>query len=279
MAAVVALPARRSRTVTVRKVIGWWPWILMAFWALLLAFPQILTSHDPLALDQGNALAHPSAEHWFGTDDAGRDVFTRCVYGLRYSLGAGIIISLLTALLGTIIGGIAGLGNRWVDAILMRTTDIFLAFPYLIMAIAIAAALGPSLSTVIITLLVLWWPSYARMVRGQVLSLRESAFVIGAEAAMTPRWKILTRHLVPHMLPALSARISLEVGHVVLALTGLGFLGLGVRPPTPELGSVIAGGREFINDAWWISTLPGIFVVAVVLSSMVLSDWIERRIE
>lgn len=250
---------------------------LAAIWLVLLFFPQVLTPYDPLALDTSQALLPPGAQHWFGTDQYGRDVFARCLYGLRFSLGAAIVVSLITAVTGLIIGGAAGLGARWLDSLLMRTTDVFLAFPYLIMAIALAAAIGPSLGTAILVMSLLWWPSYARMVRGMVLSLREQSFVAGAVAALTPAPKIFARHLVPHMLPQMSARISLEVGHVVVALAGLGFLGLGAQPPSPEIGLIIAEGREYLLSAWWICTLPGLFIVAVVMTSMALSDWFERR--
>jgi peptide/nickel transport system permease protein len=261
-----------------RRILMWWPLVIVAIWLFVLVFPGVVATAGPLTLHTNQALVSPRSHHWFGTDEYGRDVYSRCVYGLRESLAASLVISLGGALIGIIVGGLAGMGPKWIDTLLMRTTDMFLAFPYLIIAIAIASAVGESMVTLTVTLLVLWWASYARMVRGQVLGLRESLFVVGARAVSTPRWKIFCVHLLPHLVPAVSARISLEIGNVVVALAGLSFLGLGAQPPTPSLGGIIAEGRQYIGSAWWISTLPGVFVLAVVLSSLILSDWIEARI-
>ena len=246
-------------------------------WVFLVVFPGVVARQSPYQLDAAAMLRAPSAAHWFGTDEAGRDIFARCIWGLRYSLGAGVVTAFGAAIVGTIVGGAAGLVGGWIDTIIMRVTDVFLAFPYLILAIAIAAAAGPSLKTSVITLIVVWWPSYARMIRGQVLSLRESAFVEGARAAMTPRYRLLYRHIFPHVLPQISARISMEVGYVVIALTGLGFLGLGAQPPTPELGTMIAEAHDYMLQAWWYSTLPGVFILASVVSAMAIGDWLEAR--
>jgi peptide/nickel transport system permease protein len=279
MTAVTAARQRSQHIVwSMHRLVTWWPLAILAVWLFMLVFPSVIGRFNPLALDTYHAFQAPSSQHWFGTDEYGRDVFSRCIYGLRYSLGASLVISFGGAILGIVVGGLAGMGSKWIDALVMRTTDVFLAFPYLIMAIAIAAAAGPSLKTVTVALLLLWWPSYARMVRGQVLGLRRALFVDGAKSVLTPPWKIFIRHIFPHLVPALSARISLEVGNVVVALAGLSFLGLGAQPPTPELGAIISDGREYIDTAWWICTLPGIFLLAVVLSSLILSDWIEERI-
>jgi peptide/nickel transport system permease protein len=196
---------------------------------------------------------------------------------VRYSLGISVLIVVGAAVIGTVIGGLAGLIRGPIDSVLMRTTDVFLAFPYLILAIAIASAVGPGLTTVVVALTAVWWPGYARMVRGQVLALKELAFVEGARAAGTSTPMILLRHLLPHLLPQLSARVSMDVGYAVLALTGLSFLGLGAQPPTPELGAIIASARSHLLEAWWYTTLPGLFVLAAVLSSMLVSDWLESR--
>jgi peptide/nickel transport system permease protein len=196
---------------------------------------------------------------------------------VRYSLGVSVLIVLGAAVIGTLVGGLAGLLRGPVDTVLMRGTDVFLAFPYLILAIAIASAVGPGLTTVTVALTAVWWPGYARMVRGQVLALKELSFVEGARAAGTSTFMILFRHLLPHLLPQLSARVSMDVGYAVLALTGLSFIGLGAQPPTPELGAIIADARSHLLVAWWYTTLPGLFVLAAVLSSMVVSDWLEGR--
>lgn len=267
-----------SRQFWAMRAMGrWWPMGLVAIWLLIVALPGLFAPQNPLTLNLSNTLGPPTLHNLFGTDQAGRDLWARCVWGVRYSLGISIVIVLSAAAIGTLIGGLAGLLRGWIDAVLMRTTDVFLAFPYLILAIAIASAVGPGLTTVVVALTAVWWPGYARMVRGQVLALKELAFVEGARAAGTSTLMILLRHLVPHLLPQLSARVSMDVGYAVLALTGLSFLGLGAQPPTPELGAIIADARSHLLEAWWYTTLPGLFVLAAVISSMVVSDWLENR--
>lgn len=274
-----AVRTRRSPQAALRRelVRRWWPLAIAFLWLLLIAFPQVVARQDPFRLDASSDLLPPSRTHWFGTDQAGRDIFSRCVWGVRYSLGVSIPIVVGAALIGTTLGGLAGLRKGLLDGLVMRTTDVFLAFPYLILAIAIAAAVGPGLRTVVIALIAVWWPSYARMVRAQVLALRELPFVEGARAIATSTPGILVRHLLPHLLPQLSARISMDIGYAVLALTGLSFLGLGAQPPTPELGSMIADARNYMLQAWWYSTLPGIFVLGAVLSAMAVGDWLESK--
>jgi peptide/nickel transport system permease protein len=279
----MAAPALEVRGFAVRRggmlrpALRWWPVGLIAIWLLIVVFPSVLAPQDPLAINTSNILAPPSAQHLFGTDHAGRDLWARCVWGVRYSLGISILIVVGAAAIGTVIGGVAGLFRGPVDTLLMRTTDVFLAFPYLILAIAIASAVGPGLTTVVVALTAVWWPGYARMVRGQVLALKELPFVEGARAAGTSTMGILFRHLLPHLLPNLSARVSMDVGYAVLAMTGLSFLGLGAQPPTPELGTIIADAHSHLLVAWWYTTLPGLFILAMVLSSMIVSDWLETR--
>jgi peptide/nickel transport system permease protein len=269
--------ARRRSVATLRFASRWWPALLIVGWLIVIVVPGVAAPQNPLALNLSNTLAPPTVQHLFGTDEAGRDLWSRCVWGVRYSLGISVLIVVGAAVIGTVIGGLAGLIRGPIDSVLMRTTDVFLAFPYLILAIAIASAVGPGLTTVVVALTAVWWPGYARMVRGQVLALKELAFVEGARAAGTSTPMILLRHLLPHLLPQLSARVSMDVGYAVLALTGLSFLGLGAQPPTPELGAIIASARSHLLEAWWYTTLPGLFVLAAVLSSMLVSDWLESR--
>lgn len=270
-------PIQRRLAHTLRFISRWWPGLLVIAWLVVIVVPGVAAPQNPLGLNLSNTLAPPSPQHLFGTDEAGRDLWARCVWGVRYSLGISILIVVSAAVIGTIIGGLAGLLRGPIDSLLMRTTDVFLAFPYLILAIAIASAVGPGLTTVVVALTAVWWPGYARMVRGQVLALKELAFVEGARAVGTSTPMILFRHLLPHLVPQLSARISMDVGYAVLALTGLSFLGLGAQPPTPELGAIIASARSHLLEAWWYTTLPGLFVLAAVLSSMLVSDWLESR--
>ena len=279
----MAAPALEARGLALRRIrlvdlaARWWPAALIAIWLVIVIFPGLLAPQDPLAINTSNLLAPPSAQHLFGTDHAGRDLWARCVWGVRYSLGISVLIVLGAVVIGTLIGGVAGLFRGPVDTLLMRSTDVFLAFPYLILAIAIASSVGPGLTTVVVALTAVWWPGYARMVRGQVLALKELPFVEGARAAGTSTLMILFRHLLPHLVPQLSARLSMDVGYAVLAMTGLSVLGLGAQPPTPELGTIIAEAHSHLLVAWWYTTLPGVFVLAMVLSSMTVSDWLEAR--
>ena len=276
--AAPAIEAREVRRIDVAGFVRrWWMLGLIAVWFVIVLVPGVIAPQDPLAINTSNTLAPPTAQHLFGTDEVGRDLWARCVWGVRYSLGIAVLIVVSAAVIGTLIGGIAGLFRGPIDTLLMRTTDVFLAFPYLILAIAIASAVGPGLTTVVVALTAVWWPGYARMVRGQVLALKELPFVEGARAAGTSTMGILFRHLLPHLLPQLSARISMDVGYAVLALTGLSFLGLGAQPPTPELGAIIADAHSHLLVAWWYTTLPGLFVLAAVLSAMLVSDWLEGR--
>lgn len=255
---------------------SYWPYALVGVWMLAIVAPQLFTSQSPYALHPLAALLPPSGAHWFGTDEAGRDIFARCIYGVRDSVGASIIIVLCAAGIGLVIGGLAGLGSRLMDAILMRTTDVFLAFPYFVLAIAIAAAEGPGLATVLIALVAVWWPSYARVVRGQILVLRELPFIEGARAVNTPKYRIFLRHMFPHLTAQLLARIAMDIGYAILALTGLSFLGLGAQPPTPTLGTIIGDARNYTLQAWWYPTLPGLFILAAVLSAIAIGNRLER---
>lgn len=273
----VITPRARGRVrSTLAGVLRWWPMVLLLVWLILILFPGLVAHQSPLKLNLEATLAKPSPHHWFGTDEDGRDLFARCVYGVRDSVGTSILIVFCAAGIGLLLGGLAGMGNRLIDGIVMRTTDAFLAFPYLILAIALAAALGSGLTTVMVALLAVWWPSYARAVRGQVLVLRELPFVEAARAIGTPRRWIFARHMLPHLITQLAARISVDVGYAILALTGLSFLGLGAQPPTPELGSIIADSRNYALQAWWFATLPGLFILAAVLSSMAIGNRLER---
>jgi peptide/nickel transport system permease protein len=281
MAATLAQPVSPERVVVaprrrIAAMARWWPVVLVVIWAVLIIFPQVLARQSPYALNPAKALLPPSAAHWFGTDEAGRDVFARCVYGIRYSVGISVAIVVIAAAIGSVLGGLAGLGNRLADNLVMRTTDVFLAFPYMILAIAIAAAEGPGLTTVLIALTAVWWPSYARSVRGQILALRELPFVEGARAVNTPLRQIFIRHMLPHLAPQLYARIAIDIGYAILALTGLSFLGLGAQPPTPELGAIIADARNYTLQAWWYATLPGAFILAAVVSAILIGNRLER---
>ncbi|MFN8475310.1 MAG: ABC transporter permease [Anaerolineae bacterium] len=252
--------------------------IVLIVLALAMLFPQALTTQDPLALSVRDRLQPPSAAHWFGTDGTGRDVYSRMIYGARYSVGMALIIVLSAALIGALVGGLAGFGGGWIDQSMMRVVDIFLAFPYFILALAIASALGRGMGTAVLALTLVWWPSYARMIRGQVLSIKQNVFVDAARAVGVPNHSLILRHILPHTTNEMNVRITLDLGYVILALTGLSFLGLGAQNPTPEWGLIVSDARLFVFRAWWYAVLPGLVIFVTVLAFVILGDaFTERR--
>lgn len=235
-------------------------------------FPMLVATHDPLDVDVAARLKPPTAEHWFGTDGAGRDVFSRMVYGARYSVGMALIIVFGAAAFGTMWGGLSGYVGGRTDQLMMRIVDVFLAFPYFILALAVASALGRGMVSAVLALTLVWWPGYARMVRGLVLSIRENLYVEAARAIGMRNRRILLRHILPQTTAELNARITLDMGYVILALTGLSFLGLGAQNPTPEWGLIVADSRLFVFRAWWYAAFPGLVIFFGVLAFMILGD-------
>ena len=202
---------------------------------------------DPIAMDLPNRLMPPSTAHWFGTDDSGRDILSRVIHGTRYSLIAAFGILALASLAGTIIGLAAGLLGGWLGGLLMRVTDMFLAFPALVLAMALTAALGPSLFNAVMATALVWWPWYARLVRGQALQLKNEAYVEAAVIAGASRSRIAFHHILRNCLTPLIVQISLDMGYAILTLAGLSFVGLGA-PPAPEWGSMVSVGRDYFHD-------------------------------
>lgn len=242
-----------------------------------LAAPWIAT-HDPIKLDPKHRLVGPSPSFWLGTDDSGRDIFSRVVYGSRYSLLAAVVVLSLAATFGTAVGLIAGYAGGVVDEILMRVTDMFLAFPALVLAMGVSAALGASLFNAMIAIAVVWWPWYARLIRSQALRLKHEQFVEAARASgASGRWIIL-RHILPNCWTPIIVQVSLDVGYAILTTAGLSFIGLGAQPPTPEWGSMIAIGKDFILDQWWYATFPGLAIFLAVMAFNLLGDGLQEAI-
>lgn len=238
--------------------------------------------YDPNEIALLERLQPPSGAHLFGTDDLGRDIFSRVLAGARISLEVAGIILGLSAAFGTILGIIAGLVGRIVDEVIMRITDLFLAFPALILAAAIAATLGPSLPHTMIALATVYWPWYARIARGQVLSLREREFVLAARVAGASTSGIVFRHMLRNVLPLAIVQASLDVGYAILFTSSLSFLGLGAQPPTPEWGAMMTDARAFLQDFWWYPTFPGLALGVTVLGFNLLGDglrdWLDPRL-
>lgn len=242
----------------------------------------LLSPHPPDAMTLSERLRPPSAAHPFGTDDFGRDVLSRVLTGARISIEVALIVLSLSVATGTILGAVAGLAGGIVDEVIMRITDLFLAFPVLILAAAIAATLGGNLTTTMIALAAVYWPWYARLVRGQVLSLREREYVLAARTfGAAPAWLIRV-HLLPNVLPLIIVQVSLDVGYVILATSSLSFLGLGAQPPTPEWGAMLTDARAYIRDSWWFATFPGLALAITVFAFNLLGDglrdWLDPRL-
>ncbi|GAA5501941.1 glutathione transport system permease protein GsiD [Deinococcus xinjiangensis] len=227
---------------------------------------------SPLEQDLGIRLQAPSAAHLLGTDQLGRDVLSRVLHGGRISLGLGVGVMLASLVSGSLIGLLAGLLGGWWDEAIMRVTDIFLAFPSLILAMAISAALGPSLTNVMIAVALVSWPAYARLIRAQVLALREREFVEAARALGSSESRIALRHLLPNTLAPLLVQGSFDVGSAILTAAGLGFIGFGAQPPTPEWGAMVSETRNYISQAPWASSAPAIAILLTVLAFNLIGD-------
>jgi peptide/nickel transport system permease protein len=250
--------------------------VCLAVVAAVLA-PQI-TPSDPLAMTLENRLAPPSAEHWFGTDDGGRDILSRIIYGTRSSLLTALGILAMASILGTTVGLVAGSCGGWVDEVLMRITDMFLAFPALVLAMGLAATLGPSLFNAMIATAIVWWPWYARLVRGQTLQLKHEAFVEAARIAGASPIRIAIHHILRNCLTPIIVQMSLDIGYAILTLASLSFIGLGAQPPTPEWGSMVSIGRDYFLDQWWMVTFPGLAIFISVMAFNLLGDGLQEAL-
>ena len=217
-------------------------------------------------------LQSPSKAHFFGTDKIGRDIFSRVFMGTGLALQVGIVIISIAATIGVTLGAVAGYFGRWIDDLIMRITDIFLAVPALVLAIAITAALGKGITNVMIGISLVWWPGFARLTRSLVLSLKEEAFVEAANGIGASHARILFRHILPNAVSPIIVKMSTDFGFAVLTAAALGFIGLGAQPPTPEWGAMINDGRAYFPSEWWVATFPGLAIFVVVFSWNLLGD-------
>ncbi|MEE8306108.1 MAG: ABC transporter permease [Gammaproteobacteria bacterium] len=231
-----------------------------------------ITSSDGLEPDLANRLLAPSSEHWFGTDGLGRDIFDRIIWGSRITLYIVGLVSIIVVPIGLLIGIVAGYIGGWVDTILMRLTDIFLAFPRLILAMALVAALGPGLENAVLAIALTTWSPFARIARAEALTIRNSEFILAAQVQGVSTAGILVRHVTPLCMSSVIVRLTLDMAGIILTAAGLGFLGLGAQPPTPEWGAMISLGRQFLIDQWWVPTVPGIAILVVSLGFNLLGD-------
>jgi len=252
--------------------------IVLGFLFLTVAAP-LLAPYDPYDQELSSALAPPSAQHLFGADQYGRDVFSRVLYGSRTALLAIIVADGLALLLGSALGLVGGFLGGAVDAIVMRLVDVLLAFPYLLLALIIVAALGPSLTNSMIAIGIVYTPQYARLIRGQVLAVRALDYVRAARAIGTPRWRIMLRHVLPNSFGPVIVMATLQAGSVVVETAGLSFLGLGAQPPSPDWGALLADGHNYFLTAWWIATFPGLAIFGVVLGFNLIGDALRDQFD
>ena len=232
----------------------------------------LLATHSPVAQDLAGRLKPPGAANWLGTDELGRDIYSRIVYGARITLTIVGLVVTLVAPVGLLVGTMAGYVGGWLDVVLMRITDIFLAFPRLILALAFVAALGPGIENAVIAIALTTWPPYARIARAETLTLRNSDFISAARLQGASTLRIVWRYVVPLCLSSVIVRVTLDMAGIILTAAGLGFLGLGAQPPSPEWGAMISSGRKFILDQWWVATMPGLAIFIVSLGFNLLGD-------
>ncbi len=264
------------------------PWIPIGLIALFVAaatLAPLVSPGDPYAQSLRNRFTPPVWEergawaHPLGTDRLGRDMLARILYGARVSLAVGALAVLLASSVGAAVGLVAGYYGGRVDATLMRITDATLSFPVILLALILAVTVGPSFLNVVIAISVILWARYARVIRGEVLTLMQLDFIAQARIAGAGAWRIITRHLVPNTLNTLVVLITLQVGYVIIVEAALSFLGAGIPPPTPAWGSMIAEGRDFVTSAWWVSFLPGLAIMLVVLAFNLLGDWLRDTLD
>jgi peptide/nickel transport system permease protein len=246
--------------------------LIIASLVLIALLAPWLTSSDAIEPRLTERLIPPGAEHWFGTDELGRDILDRIIWGSRITLYIVGLVSIIVVPIGLLIGVVAGYVGGWVDTVLMRLTDIFLAFPRLILALAFVAALGPGIENAIIAIAITSWPPYARLARAETLTIRDTDYIAAIRLQGAGSARIIWGHVVPLCLSSVIIRVTLDMAGIILTAAGLGFLGLGAQPPQPEWGAMIASGRRFLIDFWWVATMPGIAIFVVSLGFNLLGD-------
>ncbi|KAA0945860.1 D,D-dipeptide ABC transporter permease [Pseudomonas sp. ANT_H14] len=244
-----------------------------------MAFAPWLASHDPNALNLAQRLAAPSAAHWFGTDEVGRDLFSRVLYGSRQSVGVGLFVAFASCLAGGVLGCLSGIIGGRFDGLIMRLMDIMLSVPSLVLIMALAAALGPSLFNAMLAITVVRIPFYVRLARGQALTIRQMGYVKAAQTFGAGRWHIVSWHVGRNAMPPLLVQLSLDIGSAILMASALGFIGLGAQQPTAEWGAMVATGRNFILDNWWYSTFPGLAILITATGFNLLGDGVRDLLD
>jgi peptide/nickel transport system permease protein len=248
---------------------------IIAFNVLQAILAPTISPYDPYDMELASKLQAPDATHIFGTDQLGRDILSRVIWGSRISFEIGVVVVALSLLIGIPLGLSAGYAGGWVDEALMRVTDIFLAFPALVLAIFIESAIGPGLTNAMFSIAIVSWPTYARLVRGSAMSIKQNEFVEAARAAGEGKLRVLFRHIFPNLLSPITVQSTLDMGGAVLTAAGLSFIGFGVQPPTAEWGAMVSSGRDYIAFAWWMTAFPGLAIFLFVLGFNLLGDWLN----
>jgi peptide/nickel transport system permease protein len=243
-------------------------------------FANVLAPYSPTVGDlRTTRLLPPSANFWLGTDDQGRDILSRLIHGSRVTLFVVFLVAVLAAPIGLLVGTVAGYAGGLVDAVLMRLTDIFLAFPRLILALAFVAALGPGIENAVIAIAITSWPPYARMARAETLTVRQTDYIAAVQLIGASPWRIVFRHIMPLCVSSVIVRVTLDMAGIILTAAGLGFLGLGAQPPMPEWGAMIAAGRQYVLDQWWVAAAPGAAIFLISLAFNLLGDGLRDALD
>ncbi len=278
-AAELVVQRRRVWHVIARNPLALTGAVVVGLWLLLAIAAPLVTPYDPISSqDAYNTLAPPSLHHLLGTDDTGRDVLSRLAFGGRASLGVGVVVVTCGVLIGLLLGGVSGFVGKVVDEVIMRLTDIFLAFPIIVLAMAISAALGASLLNAMISMIIVWWPTYARVVRGLVLELKQREFVTAARAVGVSEWRILWRTVIPNTIGPIVVLATLDIGNAILTVAGLSFIGFGVPPPNPEWGAMISDAQKY-PDQWWLSVFPGVAIFTAIMGFNFFGDAIRDALD
>jgi peptide/nickel transport system permease protein len=246
--------------------------IIILILIMLAIFAPLVTSGDGTLQNLSGRLQPPSAEHWFGTDELGRDIFDRIIWGSRITLYIVGLVGITVVPIGLLIGTVAGYLGGWVDTVLMRFTDIFLAFPRLILALAFVSALGPGLENAVLAIAITTWSPFARIARAETLTIRNSEHILAARVQAASTSRILFYHIVPLCISSVIVRLTLDMAGIILIAAGLGFLGLGAQPPLPEWGAMISTGRQYMLDQWWVAAIPGMAILTVSMGFNLLGD-------
>lgn len=246
--------------------------VIIAAMVFLAVFAPLLTAYNPVWISLGERLTPPSGVHPFGTDELGRDILSRIMYGARISLRIGILVVLIAGGFGAIIGAVSGYAGGQADNLIMRVMDVILSFPPLVLALALAAALGPDLNNAILAVAFVMIPKFARLVRGETLALKERQFIAAARAVGAKGLWIILHHILPNCFSSVIVLATLVLGEAILIAASLSFIGLGAQPPTPEWGAMVSVGRKFLMDQWWYATFPGLFILTTVIGFNILGD-------